>query len=677
MHSRGGLAPRSHREDHGGRPDDDVPPGEYPLLARLPRLLVRQDVPPLVRVEARRRRGDQRIGAVPDGDDHRVHRKLVLRALHRDRTPPSRRVGLPQFHLLTLYRDHPRLVVAVIGDRVRQEVELDPLLLRVVDLLDPGGHLLLRAAVDEVHVLRPHPLRRARRVHRHVTAADDRDVRRLVQRGVGLGEPIRLHQVRTGQVLVRRVDPDKVLPRDVHEVRKSRARADEDGVEPLLLEQFVDGDRLADDRVAFQLRAQFPDVLHLGLHDLLWEAEFGDAVHEHPARLVQRFEDRHVVPDLDEVTRDGQPRGARPDHRDALARRLPDPGDLDVPGDALEVGDEPFETPDGHRLPLLPEDARHLALFLLGTDAAAHRGEGVGLLDFSSRLDEFSPRHKVDELGDLDADGAPLHALRVLALDAAGRLQYGEVRGQPERDLPEVPDPHLRRLLRHRLPGNAERLRAGSRSRVGHQFPPPARTAAPLMHFPSLCSIRSIAVFSSRRYARLRITSSLKSTWWPSNSGPSTQTNFVVPPTVTRQAPHIPVASTMIGLRLTMVLIPWGRVTSATARIIGTGPIPMHRPIFSPRSMNSCSAVVTNPFFAYDPSSVVTTISSETARISSSRIRRSFVRAPTIESSRFPAFLMAVAIGRRGAVPIPPPMPTTVPKFSIWVGSPRRPSTSR
>src|SRR3972149_610951 len=263
----------------------------------------------------------------------------------------------------------------------------------------------------------------------------------------------------------------------------------------------------------------------------------------------------------------GQPRGPRSAPRDALARRRPDPGDLDVPGDALEVGDEPFEAPDGHRLPLLPEDARHFALFLLGADAAAHRRERIGLLDFPRRLDELPLGHKVDELGDLDADGAPLHALRVLALDAAGRLKDGEVRGQPERDFPEVPDPHLRRPLRHRPAGNAERFRAWlGGDDVGHQFPPPAGTAAPPMHLPSLCSIRSIASFSSLRYARLRITNSLKSTWWPSNSGPSTQTNFVVPPTVTRHAPHIPVASTMIGLRLTTVLIPWGRVTSAPAR---------------------------------------------------------------------------------------------------------------
>ncbi len=103
----------------------------------------------------------------------------------------------------------------------------------------------------------------------------------------------------------------------------------------------------------------------------------------------------------------------------------------------------------------------------------------------------------------------------------------------------------------------------------------------------------------------------------------------------------------------------------------------MHRSIFSPASISSCRAAVTNPFLAYEPSSVVTTRVSLIAFTSSSRMRRSFVRAPTIEISRFPAFLMAVAMGRRGAVPIPPPIPTTVPKFSMWVGSPSGPTRSR
>ena len=63
--------------------------------------------------------------------------------------------------------------------------------------------------------------------------------------------------------------------------------------------------------------------------------------------------------------------------------------------------------------------------------------------------------------------------------------------------------------------------------------------------------------------ARAAIIRSSKSTWWPSKSGPSTQANLTWPPTLTRQPPHMPVPSTMIGLRLTMVLMPCGRVASA------------------------------------------------------------------------------------------------------------------
>ena len=75
------------------------------------------------------------------------------------------------------------------------------------------------------------------------------------------------------------------------------------------------------------------------------------------------------------------------------------------------------------------------------------------------------------------------------------------------------------------------------------------------------------------RYIALRFARFWKSTWWASNSGPSTQANWLFPSTLTRQPPHMPVPSTITELRLTTVLIPCGRVVSATARIIGIGPI--------------------------------------------------------------------------------------------------------
>ncbi|KJU83556.1 hypothetical protein MBAV_004251 [Candidatus Magnetobacterium bavaricum] len=62
-------------------------------------------------------------------------------------------------------------------------------------------------------------------------------------------------------------------------------------------------------------------------------------------------------------------------------------------------------------------------------------------------------------------------------------------------------------------------------------------------------------------------------TRWPSISGPSMQENFTSSPTVTRQLPHIPVPSTMIGFSDTTVGMPCGRVTSAQALIMISGPM--------------------------------------------------------------------------------------------------------
>ena len=90
----------------------------------------------------------------------------------------------------------------------------------------------------------------------------------------------------------------------------------------------------------------------------------------------------------------------------------------------------------------------------------------------------------------------------------------------------------------------------------------------PILH----ASRRSIAACSNERYVASRSASSRKSTRWPSNSGPSTQANFVSPSRTTRQPPHIPVPSTMIAFRTTVVGTANGRVSSLTARIIGTGP---------------------------------------------------------------------------------------------------------
>jgi len=94
-----------------------------------------------------------------------------------------------------------------------------------------------------------------------------------------------------------------------------------------------------------------------------------------------------------------------------------------------------------------------------------------------------------------------------------------------------------------------------------------------------------------------RFTSSAKFTSWPSNSGPSTHTNRVLPPTLTRQAPHIPVASTMMGFRLTTVLMFRLRVTLQTTRIMGTGPMATTKWKRVPLVVTSCNTSLTNPWY--------------------------------------------------------------------------------
>ena len=71
---------------------------------------------------------------------------------------------------------------------------------------------------------------------------------------------------------------------------------------------------------------------------------------------------------------------------------------------------------------------------------------------------------------------------------------------------------------------------------------------------------------------------------------------FAPPPEVMmRQPPHMPVPSTISELRLTTVGIRCGRVVSATACIIRTGPMARTRSIGRPAAISSLSGSMTRP----------------------------------------------------------------------------------
>ena len=174
----------------------------------------------------------------------------------------------------------------------------------------------------------------------------------------------------------------------------------------------------------------------------------------------------------------------------------------------------------------------------------------------------------------------------------------------------------------------------------------------------------------------MRLNISFQSTCAPSNSGPSMQTNFVFPPMVRRQAPHIPVPSTMMVLSDTSVGMPYFCVSRQQNFIIIGGPMAKALSTWPSCLMNFSMPTVTTPFSPYDPSSVIIISSSLLARTSSSNIIRSLLRPAITDSTRLPAVFSARMMGSMGATPTPPPAHITVPNFSMCVGLPSGPTTS-
>src|SRR3990170_5915003 len=115
----------------------------------------------------------------------------------------------------------------------------------------------------------------------------------------------------------------------------------------------------------------------------------------------------------------------------------------------LLVGDERLQLADGDRYRHLADDAVALAQGLLGAEAAAHVGGGVGGAEHLGGAHYVALLQLQQGAGDIVVEGAGLLAGSGRTLDAAGRLDArgGEVVAQV--DLPPVLDPLFRVLFRN------------------------------------------------------------------------------------------------------------------------------------------------------------------------------------------------------------------------------------
>ena len=152
---------------------------------------------------------------------------------------------------------------------------------------------------------------------------------------------------------------------------------------------------------------------------------------------MQRLEDRDLGAVAREVARAREAGGAGAHDRDLADRhrRTRRRG-----GDGRMVAHEALEPADRDRLHLLDEDALHLALAFLRTDAAAHGREVVVLADDRGGAREVADEKMPDEARDVDGHRAALDAGGPQALDAALGLR--------ERVGHRVAEVHLEKVVR-------------------------------------------------------------------------------------------------------------------------------------------------------------------------------------------------------------------------------------
>ena len=252
---------------------------------------------------------------------------------------------------------------------------------------------------------------------------------------------IRVHEVDAGEKFVRGEHAAVRQAGDLLELRQTCAGADEHSLVAadigIVREQLVDGQALADRRVAHDVDAERGELVDLLLHERLRQTELRNAVSQHAAGLMEVLIHGDLIAELGQIARAGKTGRAGADDCDSVAVGGHLFGHL-VRVLHRPVGDEALQTADADRLALDAAHALAFALLLLRADTAADGGQGAVFENLLIRALEVLLADQGDEIGDLDVDRAARHARGVLAVQTAGGLVERELHGVAEGDLVKV-----------------------------------------------------------------------------------------------------------------------------------------------------------------------------------------------------------------------------------------------
>ena len=344
-----------------------VAAGEHALAAGLLGLLVDHDLV-LGDLEALGALGEVVDHALAGGEDHGVAGELAEGVVEGHRRAPAALVGLAQGAGGELDLGGAAVGAGHHGRRHAGADEGERLVETLFDLVGRGRHGLVVFDADQRDLFGAQTHGRAAGVEGHVAAADDDHVLAHVDGRAEGG---------VAQQIDRREDALGVVAGDRQRAAALQADAQVDGL-VAVAQQRVDREVGAGGLAALQLDAERQNAVDVLLqHVGLGQAVLGDAEAQHAARFGLGLEDGGLVAEQRQVAGAGETARAGADDGYLLGEGRLGSGSGSGTLSNGEVADEALEAGDGDGL--LDLAARAVGLALVGADAAADGGEGVGL----------------------------------------------------------------------------------------------------------------------------------------------------------------------------------------------------------------------------------------------------------------------------------------------------------
>ena len=188
-------------------------------------------------------------------------------------------------------------------------MELDAFFFCMMNLFCSGRKFLLAPTIYDMGFC-PQTESRTRRIHRHITTADNNHLAARVDWCIIM--QISFHQIIPCQIFIGGEYAVGLFARNSHEFWKSGTGTDKYCIKTFFIHQLIDRHRFSDNHICFNLNPKFFNIFNLmGYHLILWQTEFRNSINKYASSLMKSFKNLHLIPHLCQISGTGQPCRAR------------------------------------------------------------------------------------------------------------------------------------------------------------------------------------------------------------------------------------------------------------------------------------------------------------------------------------------------------------------------------